>query len=417
MNKPTFNVLRTRDFRLLMFARMFAAMALQAQDVIAGWQIYSLTHSPFMLGLAGLTEALPAIACALFAGHIVDTHKPYRVFLYCIVALTCNMLVLLLVAGGIVSVWGGIVPWIFSGIFISGVARSFIMPSSYSLLAQVVPRRGIASASAYFSSSYQFAAISGPAIVGIVYGVYGACTAWILPMSFMLISFLTLCSMETGIRLYKGSQIREPAAQSIKAGWQFILRNPVLLSVMALDMFAVLFGGAQAMLPVYADKILHVGSEGLGTLRAAGAIGAVITAGVLAVRPFKDIHATTLLWAVAGFGVCIIGFGLSTSFWLSLFLLALSGAFDSVSMVIRGTLMQLLTPDAMRGRVSSVNSMFIISSNEIGAFESGVAATWLGLVPSVVFGGMCTLTIVGITAWLSPKLRHTIVSAEETENT
>jgi hypothetical protein len=174
---------------------------------------------------------------------------------------------------------------------------------------------------------------------------------------------------------------------------------------MALDMFAVLFGGAVAMLPAFADQILHVGPTGLGTLRAAPAVGAIITALLLALRPMKVIKATTLLWVIAGFGMCMIGFGLSTVFWLSLLILACGGAFDSVSMVIRSTIMQLLTPDEMRGRVAAVNSMFIISSNEIGAFESGVAARFLGLVPSVVFGGLGTLLVVAITASVSPTLR------------
>ena len=200
--------------------------------------------------------------------------------------------------------------------------------------------------------------------------------------------------------------------QSIRGGFQFILNNPVLLSVMILDMFAVLFGGAVAMLPAVADQILHVGSEGLGALRAASAVGAILMAMFLAIRPFRTIRATTLMWVIAGFGACIIGFGLSESFAVSMLFLVLSGMFDSVSMVIRGTLMQWLTTDEVRGRVTSVNSMFIISSNEIGAFESGVAAKLLGLAPSIVFGGAMTLLVVASTALLSPKFRRTQVKAE-----
>ena len=200
--------------------------------------------------------------------------------------------------------------------------------------------------------------------------------------------------------------------RSIAEGWKFIWQSRTLLSVMTLDMFAVLFGGAVAMLPAYADQVLHVGSEGLGLLRAAPAFGAGITALLLAVRPMKEIRASTLLWVVGGFGVCMIGFGISTVFWISMAMLALSGVFDSVSMVIRSTLMQLLIPDHMRGRVSSVNSMFFISSNEIGAFQSGLAAKLLGLVPSVIFGGACALVVVAITALASPKLRKTVVKAD-----
>ena len=206
---------------------------------------------------------------------------------------------------------------------------------------------------------------------------------------------------------------REPAWISIRNGWAFIFQNPVILGVMLLDMFAVLFGGAVAMLPAYADQVLHVGPEGLGALRAAPAIGAVTTALVLALRPIKKIRTTTMLWSVAGFGVCMIGFGLSKVFWVSMTLLAVSGAFDCVSVVIRATLTQLLTPNAMMGRVSSVKSMFVISSNEIGAFESGTAARLFGLVPSVVGGGIATLIVVAVTLLVSPAMRGTVVNADE----
>jgi hypothetical protein len=202
---------------------------------------------------------------------------------------------------------------------------------------------------------------------------------------------------------------RENAIKSIQAGWKFIWTHKVLLNMMALDMFAVLFGGAVAMLPAYANEVLHVGSEGLGALRAAPALGAVGMTLLLALRPMKHVSAARLLWVVAGFGVCMIGFGISRNFWLSMSFLALSGVFDSISMTIRATLMQLLTPDNMRGRVSSISSMFIISSNEIGAFESGTAAQLLGLVPSVVLGGLATLVVAGTIAYRSPALRRTVV--------
>ena len=415
MSKTRFSVavLRLRDFRLLLLTRMFGMMALQSQAVIVGWQIYTLTKDPLMLGLVGLTEALPAIACALFAGHIVDISRPHRVFLICLGALSLNTLLLLALGGGWVDAPGGnLVPWIFGGVFISGVARSFIMPSSFSLLPQIVPRNEIPAASAWLSSGFQLAAISGPAIAGIVYGGYGVRAVWFMPAGLMLAAFFWLAIISTDHRAYRSKEVREPAVKSIKAGWRFILDNPVLLSVMALDMFAVLFGGAVAILPAFADVVLHTGSEGLGALRAAPALGAIITALTLALRPLKKIRATTLLWMVTGFGICTLGFGLSTNFWLAMLFLAASGAFDSVSMVIRGTLMQLLVPDAMRGRVSSVNSMFIISSNELGAFESGLMAKLLRLVPSILFGGFGTLTVVGLTSWFSPKLRRTVADTE-----
>ena len=407
------DVLKIRDFRVILLTRLFVMTAWISQDVIIGWQVYSLTHDAFMLGLTGLAEAIPALICALVAGHIVDISRPYRVFLVALGVLALNAFFLMLVGGGHIAMPGGILPWLFVGIFVSGLARAFTMPASFSLLPQIVPRKLMSSASAFLTSGFQMATVIAPAIAGIVYGGYGAQIAWYLPVVFIFISFiLQLLGISAHPRKWKSEQKREPAIVSIKSGWKFILVNKTLLSVMALDMFAVLFGGAVAMLPAFADQVLHVGSEGLGALRAAPAVGAIAVALLLAVRPMKKIKASWLLWAVVGFGLCMIGFGLSSNFLLSLFLLALSGGFDSVSMVIRQTLMQWLTPDDMRGRVSSVNSMFIISSNEIGSFESGTAAKFLGLVPSVVFGGICTLAVVAATALLSPKMRSITIDAD-----
>ncbi len=408
----SFSVLKSRDFRLLLFTRMFSLSALQAQAVIVGWQIYSLTRDPFLLGLAGLMEAVPAIACALFAGYVVDHSRPQRVYLYCLAALAVNTLILFMIGSGIITLPSGyFLPLVYAAIFVSGFARAFIMPSSFSLLAQIVPKKDISSASAWMSSGFQGAMIVAPAIAGVIYGGYGPFAAWLMPMSFMAAAFLMMFGIKPAPYI-QPSQMREPALKSIREGWKFILKTPVLLGAMSLDMLAVLFGGAIALLPAYATEILNTGSEGLGALRGAPAAGAVIMALILAVRPMKTIPVTRLLWVVAGFGVSMIGFGLSTSFWLSLFFLALSGVFDSVSMVIRQTLMQLLTPDHMRGRVSSVNSMFIISSNEIGAFESGVLAKLMGLVPAVVFGGIGTLIVTGAASWFLPEMRKTVIHPE-----
>lgn len=389
-------------------------MALQAQAVIVGWQIYSLTKDPFMLGLAGLVEAVPAITCALFSGYIVDISRPHRVYLTCLSALALNTLMLFLLGGGILHPGdSSVVPWIFGGIFISGVARAFIMPSTFSLLPQIVPRSDIPAASAWLSSGFQLAAITGPAVAGIIYGGYGPTVAWAMPVILMTVAVLVVASMHTNTKQFRSSAKREPAAQSIKAGWRFIWHNQSLLSIMTLDMFAVLFGGVVAILPAYADQVLHTDAEGLGLLRAATAVGAIATALYYAFKPMKKIHAVNLLWVITGFGVCMIGFGLTTHFVVAFALLAISGAFDSISMVMRSTLMQLLIPDAMRGRVSSVNSMFIISSNEIGAFRAGTGAALLGLVPSIVAGGIGTLIVVAVTAWRAPKLRKLVVDSEE----
>jgi MFS family permease len=413
MASLSFNILRLRDFRFLMAGRMAVLMALQAQAIIVGWQVYSITKDPFMLGLTGLTEAVPALLCALFAGHIVDISRPHRIYMLCIGILMINTLVLFLIAGGIISPpVGTVLPWIFVCVFISGLARSFIMPAAFALFPQIVPRKDTVAASAWMSSGFQFSAITGPAVAGLIYGGYGVQAAWLMPVGLVIVAFVMVSSISHHPRNYRSESVREPAAKSIKAGWKFIWDNPVMLSVMALDMFAVLLGGAVSMLPAYAHEILHVGSEGLGALRAAPALGAIVTALVLAIMPLKKIRGSTLLIVISGFGMCMIGFGLSTHFWVSMAFLALSGAFDSVSMIVRATIMQLLTPNEMRGRVSSVNSMFIISSNELGAFESGLAAKVFGLVPSVVLGGIGTLVVVAVTAVVSPGLRRAVVEAD-----
>ncbi len=408
----SFSILASRDFRLMLFTRMFSLSALQAQAVIIGWQIYTLTKDPLLLGLTGLAEAVPAIACALFAGYVVDHSRPQRVYLYCLLALTLNTLVLFLIGSGTVQLaTEHFLPLAYTAIFISGLARSFIMPASFSLLAQIVPRKDISSASAWLSTGFQAASIVAPALAGLIFGGYGAMAAWLMPMSLMAAAFFMMFFVTPSPR--QEAKIREPAIQSIREGWRFIMKTPVLLGAMSLDMLAVLFGGAIALLPAFAEEVLAVGSEGLGALRGAPAAGAVIMALILAVRPMKTIPITRLLWVVVGFGVSMIGFGLSTSFWLSIFFLVLSGIFDSVSMVIRQTLMQLMTPDTMRGRVSSVNSMFIISSNEIGAFESGALAKLVGIVPAVVVGGVGTLIVAAGTALASPKMRQTVIRPDD----
>lgn len=389
-------------------------MALKAQAVIVGWQVYSLTHDLFMLGLTGLAEAIPALACALFAGHIIDNSRPHRVYFIAATALALNTFMLFLIAGGVVHPpVGSVVSWMFAGIFISGLVRCFVMPASSALYPQIISRAEISAGSAWMSSAFQFASITGPALAGLVYGGYGAMAAWMLPTFLLILTLFMLVGMSQHPRHYKSSLAREPVIISIKKGWRFITGNKIMLPVMMLDMVAVLLGGAVSMLPAYADQVLHVGSEGLGALRAAPALGAIVVALILSLWPMKKIRGSTLMFVVAGFGACIIGFGMSTVFWLSLTFLALSGAFDSVSVVIRTTIMQLLTPDNMRGRVASVSGMFIISSNEIGAFESGFAARLMGLVPSVIFGGVGTLVVVLITAIIAPNLRKAVIEAEK----
>ncbi|MBU6235710.1 MAG: MFS transporter [Alphaproteobacteria bacterium] len=404
----SFAVLRIRDFRHLMFTRFFITLALQAQAVVVGWQIYSITKDPFLLGLTGLAEAIPALLCALVSGHFVDVGKPHLIYRTCVGLLAVNTLTMAIIAGGYINTpEGWIVPCLFAGVFVSGIARSFVMPSAFALLSGYVSRKDMSGATAWLNTGFQTAAVGGPAVAGIIYGGYGPHGAWLLPAFSLLIAITLACALTP----HKRGEIekREPAVESIKNGWKFIFKNPVILSVMALDMFAVLFGGAVAMLPAFADHVLHVGPEGLGALRAAPAVGSVLTALYLAVRPLRHLSGKLLLTVFAGFALSMIGFGLSTSFWLSLACLAASGAFDCVNVVTRTSIVQLLTPPDMKGRVSSVNTMFIISSNEIGAFESGLAARLMGLVPSVVFGGVMSLVVVASVAFFSPKLRKLVI--------
>lgn len=415
VKKLSVAILRIRNFRMLLFTRMFSMMALQAQAIIVGWQIYSITRDPFLLGLTGLAEAVPAIASALVAGHVVDSGHPRKIYIACIGLLALNTLVFFLFAGGHAPMeQDNLLYLIFFCIFMSGLIRAFNIPASFTMLSQIVKREDMPSAAAWLGTGFQTAAIAGPAAAGLIYGGYGPEGAWIMPLMLMTAAFVTA----NGIRLDKlvRGEKRESAVKSIKAGWHFIWTHKPLLSMMALDMFAVLFGGAVAMLPAFAEEVLHVGSQGLGALRAAPALGAIGTTLYLALRPMQHLSALRLLAVVTGFGFCMIGFGLSTDFWLSMLFLAMSGVFDSISMTIRATLMQLLTPDNMRGRVSSISSMFIISSNEIGAFESGTAARFLGLVPSVVFGGLCTLIVVGVIAKVSPKFRNMVVDVKAAQN-
>jgi MFS family permease len=408
----SFDVLRLSNFRRLMFTRFFITFALQAQAVIVGWQIYSMTKDPLLLGLVGLAEAVPALLCSLVAGHFVDIGRPHIIYRLSIAVLAFSTCIMLMVAGGYLPVpQGWIVPCLFTGVFISGITRSFAMPSGFSLFSNYVPRKDMPAASAWSSTGFQISAVSGPAIAGLVYGGYGAHIAWLLPMGSLFLAAvlsLLLRPIERG-----PIESREPAFQSIKNGWRFILNSPVILSVMVLDMFAVLFGGAVAMLPAFADQILHVGPQGLGMLRAAPAVGAVLMALYLAVKPLRYLSGRVLLGVFTGFGVCMVGFALSETFWVSLVFLGFSGMFDCVNVVMRSSIIQLLTPPDMKGRVSSVGAMFIISSNEIGAFQSGVAASLMGLVASVVFGGVASLGVVVTIAFFSPSLRRFVIDTHD----
>ena len=398
-------VLRYRDFRTFLTFRFFTTLAFQMQSVIVGWQVYELTHDPLAIGMTGLAEAIPNILTALFAGHAADRYNRKRIiFLFTFLFLSGTTLLTLfsIPSTGIMAAFG-ILP-IYLVVMISGISRSFLYPSIISLMATLVPRPLYPNSSTWNTMVWHVGAITGPAIGGLIYGFFGVRMAYLTVLFFLFLAISLLGFVKYHPAVVANQE--EDLLSRLSSGLKFVFRNQILLGAMTLDMFAVLFGGAVAMLPVFAAEILMTGPQGLGFLRAAPMIGAVIMSVIMAHRPPLAHAGRYLLAGVAGFGISIICFALSRNFYLSLFLLMLSGMFDNISVIIRTTVMQLITPDEMRGRVASVNSIFIGSSNEIGSFESGLAAKLLGLIPSVIFGGMMTLLIVGVTARKAPALRR-----------
>jgi MFS family permease len=383
---------------------MTMTISSQIQAVVVAWQIYDITRDPLSLGLIGLAEALPYIAMSLYAGHVADRVNRHRVALASLVVLLgCSLafLVFNLIPGFLRA--HGALPF-YAVIFVSGVARSFLQPARNALGAELVERPLYANAVAWRSSTWQTAAVVGPALGGLIYGFASPRVAYVADAAMMCVAFATFWSINYEPRPV--AEHRVPIGQSLRAGLRFVFSESVLLSALTLDLFSVLLGGAEALLPVFADQILHVGPQGLGVLRAAPAAGAVLASVYLAHRAPIRRAGTTLLYAVATFALCIVGFGVSRSFLLSVALLAVSGMADNVSVLIRSTLLQVLTPEHLLGRVSSVNSIFVGSSNELGAFESGVAARVLGTVLSVVLGGLASLGVVG-TVWAAvPRLRR-----------
>lgn len=407
------DILKNHNFRLLFLTRTLCHMGLQASAVIVGWQIYTLTHSEFLLGLIGLTEAVPAILSALFSGYIVDLTSPYFVYRLCVGTLVLNMAFLWAVGGE----WfafsqSTVIALLFAGIFVSGIARSFLIPAFSALFAQAVEKKHYAASNGWSNAGIQIAVIVGPLTASLVYGFYGVRAAWTLPTVFMILGFLSILHVRN-LRAMEQQAFSGSAIKNIIDGWHFILKRPLLLTVMGLDMVTVLFGGAVAMLPAFADQVLHVGPEGLGLLRTAPALGAILTAVYFALFPMRTFPLSRMLWAAGGFGACMIGFGFSETLPWAMFFLGLSGLLDTVSVIIRLTLKQILTPDYMRGRVSAISSMFVISSNELGAFESGVAARLMGLIPSIIFGGVVSIGICLGTYVLTPQLRQKIYTDED----
>ncbi|AUS05297.1 MFS transporter [Pseudotamlana carrageenivorans] len=404
--KDPYAALRIKEFNIFLLVRFALVFGWTMQFIVIEWEVYSLTKDPLSLGVIGLMEIIPAFTMALFAGHIVDQKEKRNLLALCIAAFSLISLGLFLLTWDVVVAgWENktILYAIYALVFFGGFLRSFFGPTIFSLVALIVPKKIYPNAATWNSSTWQMAAVLGPAFGGFAIGWMGVHWALCIVFGLIMLSFFILLFIEKKPVL--NPKIGEPVVESLKEGVRFVFKTKAILGAMTLDMVAVLFGGAIALLPVFAQDILKVGSEGFGVLRAAPAVGAFITMLVTAYIPISKNAGMKLLVAIFGFGLSIVVFGLSSVFWISLLALFFSGITDGVSMVIRQTILQIKTPDHMRGRVSSVNSMFVGSSNELGAFESGVTAKLMGAATAVVFGGTMTLITVITTAIVSPTFR------------
>lgn len=401
-----FIALKTIEFRHLLSGRFLFVMSLRMMSTVLGWWIFNLTNAPFAIGLIGLSEIIPAISLALYAGHVIDLSEKRKLLLTGISLYLAAVFILLFLATPFTAKhvsnhW--IAVFIYITIFGTGIVRAFAGPVFNVILASVVPRENLPNATTWNQGTYLMGSVSGHAIGGFLIAGLGIVGA------FGVIAGLIILSLGMVFRLKPKPPLNVKGEKktwdSVKEGLHFVLDTKELLGAVSLDMFAVLFGGAVAMVPVYARDILHVGPEGYGFLNGASDIGAICSVVLLTLFPMRKKQGTRLLIAVAGFGICIILFAISRMFWLSFVVLMCSGILDGISVVIRGTIMQLKTPDNMRGRVLSVNSMFINSSNELGQFESGLTAKLMGITPSVIFGGCMTLAVVIVTWIKAPLLR------------
>jgi MFS family permease len=404
IKKDPYAALRNPEFRNFSLARLLMVIATLMQAIIVGWQVYDITKDPLSLGLIGLAEVIPAISVSLYAGHLTDISDRKKIILFAYILYGATAFFLAVISYNIFPILiDHKLQAIYIAIFIGGLARGFSMPSTFAFWSQLVSKDIFANAATWNASVWQFGAVTGPAIGGFLYAMVGFGSSYLVITILITVSTLLLSTI-------KRKPIPEPTEHSsikerLTAGVKFVFSNKIILGAITLDMFAVLFGGATALLPIFSAEILNAGPQGLGMLRAAPSVGAVLMALFLTRRPPTHNAGRNLLISVFGFGVSMIIFAVSRNFILSLCALAMSGLFDTVSVVIRSTIMQLFTPDNMKGRVAAVNGVFIGSSNEIGAFESGVAAKLLGTVPSVIFGGFMTLLVVIVMTITSPKVR------------
>jgi len=411
MNAPkffsneAFAVLKINNIRYFLSYRFLVTTATLMQSVIVGWQIYNLTQDVLMLGIIGLVEVVPQVSIALFAGHYADIWDRKKMIQYTTLLLVLGAAILTTYSIPSLNCYEkfGVFP-MFITIFISGFVRGVLMPAQIAFLGQLVPRELLPNAATWNSTNWQLAAVTGPALGGLIYGFWGIVPAYCLVFSLFAISIVVIRKVKSEQPTHTVNP-DENIFGRIKEGVNYVFKNQILLGAFTLDMFAVLFGDAVALLPVFASDILKTGPEGLGMLRACPAVGAIIMSAYLAFHPPVNKSGHKLLYCVAAFGICMIGFALSKNFYLSGFLLLLSGSFDNLSVVVRGTILQVYTPEEVKGRVAAVNSIFIGSSNELGSFESGATAKLMGIVNSVIFGGVMTLLVVGVAAKKAPLLR------------
>ncbi|MBT8580376.1 MFS transporter [Polynucleobacter paneuropaeus] len=390
----------SKGFKTILLYRVGNTLSYQIMMVAVGWHLYEITNSVVSLGLVGLAELVPYFLFALYSGHAVDHYSRKK-----IAALACfiHMSVALFLTAIALGWLSPPVPLIYTAVALIGVGRAVMRPAYQALFGQVIPREHLARYTAYASSAFQICVVAGPGLGGLLIGFAG------LEWTYLAAAIAGALGLY-GVSLINVKQeitgnLSGNFLKSFLEGFHYVKQHELILGTMALDMFAVLFGGAVSILPAFVKEVLHAGPEILGILRAAPAAGAVITGIYLASRPLMIDSGKYLLMAVAGFGLAIIAFGLSSSLWVCAFFLFISGCCDSVSVVIRGSIIQLTTPDHMRGRIGAINGIFIGSSNELGALESGIAASLMGLVPSIVFGGIATIVVVLITSQMAPHLR------------
>lgn len=404
-NDP-FASVRIPEYKNLVLGRFCFIMGLRMMGTLVGWWVYELTNDPFAIGLIGLSEVIPALSMALYSGHIIDISEKRKLLLKSVFSYFCAAAILLFLSTPFINNNFNklhITYCIYAVIFCTGIIRSFAGPSFSAMIANIVPRQFLQNATTWSQGSWLSASVTGHAMGGFLIALLGNMGTMIVICCLIIISFFILSRLKPKPAAQNSSE--KKTWESVKEGLSFVFKTKELLAALSLDMFAVLFGGAVAMIPVYAKDILKIGPMGFGWLNAAIDIGAICVVIMLTIAPLKRAQGRKLLLAVGGFGICIVLFALSKWFILSFFALMTAGMLDGISVVIRGTVMQLKTPDHMRGRVSSVSSMFVNSSNELGQFESGLAAKLLGVVPSVVFGGCMTLAVVIVTWFKAPALR------------